>query len=188
MIVWRLIAVAVCQKQILIPNNSLLYCSEKCKREDALSSSPPLYQTSSPTYISERRPSASSSLFPTFEPSRKEQWFTPPSPTREIPSANIQSETPPAGTSPSARSSYYRSDSSRPLPPLHPRSFGSSPRSMDLVLPFYKEPTSSTAPEVKDSKSLEYGRRIVETSITNTNTGGLKKLFHFKEVQSGPAY
>lgn len=56
---------------------------------------------------------------------------------------------------------------------------------MDLVLPVYKDPLIS--PEVKDSKSLDYGRRIVETTAA-TNTGGLKKLFNFKELQSGPAY
>lgn len=185
-IICRLIVPAVCQKQILIPNNSLLYCSEKCKREDALSSSPPLfYRSSSPTYVPERRPSAASSIFSSFEPSRKEQWFTPPSPTRERQSPTIQSEPPSTGTSPTSRPSCYRSGSSRPLPPLHPRSLGSSPRSMDLVLPVYKDPLIS--PEVTDSKSLDYGRRIVETTAA-TNTGGLKKLFNFKELQSGPAY
>ncbi|KAA6413700.1 MAG: hypothetical protein FRX48_02061 [Lasallia pustulata] len=34
---------AMCEKQILVPNNSILYCSESCRRKD---SSPPLTSTS----------------------------------------------------------------------------------------------------------------------------------------------
>jgi hypothetical protein len=36
-----------------------------------------------------------------------------------------------------------------------------------------------------ERKSLDYGRRIVESGPTNT--GGLKKMFHFKELQMSPA-
>jgi hypothetical protein len=49
-------------------------------------------------------------------------------------------------------------------------------------LPVYRE-ENGPAPVEKtfERKSLDYGRRIVEGGTTNT--GGLKKLFHFKEMQ-----
>ena len=156
---------AVCQKQIFIPNNSLLYCSEKCKQEDALSSSPPL----------SLRPLSQTSLTKTtFELSRKDEWGIPPSPTPAI----MVPSSPTVGTSPTARSVMHRFSSSRPLPPLHPRTPGTSPRSMELVLPVYRE---ASAPTVVESKSLDYDRRRVEGNTAQA--GGLKKLFHFKELQ-----
>jgi len=167
-LVFRDLTLAVCQKQIAVPNNSLLYCSEKCKREDALSSSPPLIHASSvPDY-------RTSSKVSTFEPSRKDQWGITPSSSRDSPEYSSSS----AGTSPMARPSFQRAGSSRPLPPLHPR-FGSSPRSVELVLPVYRE--TAECPRV-ESKSLDYGRRIIEANIASS--GGLKKLFHFKELQT----
>jgi hypothetical protein len=163
-----------------VPNNSLLYCSEKCKREDVLSSSPPLFYRSSSSYSGDYR-FTSSTKPSTFEPSRKDQWGITPSPSREIPVADdsIYSSSS-AGTSPTARPSFHRSSSARPLPPLHPR-FGSSPRSMELVLPVYRETSDCSR---SDAKSLDYGRRIVEANATSS--GGLKKLFHFKELQASP--
>ena len=164
-----------------MPNNSLLYCSEKCKREDALSSSPPLIHRSSSSVSTDFR--LSSSKVSTFEPSRKDQWGITPSPSRDFPvSEDSQYSSSSAGTSPTARPSFQRSGSSRPLPPLHPR-FGSSPRSVELVLPVYRETSDCTRVE---SKSLDYGRRIVEANAA-LSSGGLKKLFHFKELQANPA-
>jgi hypothetical protein len=58
---------------------------------------------------------------------------------------------------------------------------------MELVLPVYRgettPPNSDNVPA--ERKSLDYGRRTVEGSTTST--GGLKKLFHFKELQMSPA-
>jgi len=163
-----------------VPNNSLLYCSEKCKREDALSSSPPLVDRFSSSLSTDF--GLSSSKASTFEPSRKDQWGITPSPSRDIPlSEDTQYSSSSAGTSPTARPSFQRSGSSRPLPPLHPR-FGSSPRSVELVLPVYRETSDCLRVE---SKSLDYGRRIVEGN--SASSGGLKKLFHFKELQANPA-
>jgi ECL1/2/3 zinc binding proteins len=177
----------VCQKQIAVPNNSLLYCSEKCKREDALSSSPPLFHRSfSSTFLTENPTSAK---FSSFEPSRKEQWGMTPCQIGEtlplmIPSNAHYNSSP--GTSPIARTAMYRNDTSRPLPPLHPRSSGSSPRSVELVLPVYRETLSPPpVPITTHSKSLDYGRRTVERNPAST--GGLKKLFHFKEMQTNHA-
>jgi len=116
----------------------------------------------------------SSSKTSGFEPSRKDQWGITPSPSRDMAEYSSSS----AGTSPTARPSFQRSSSSRPLPPLHPR-FGSSPRSVELVLPVYRE--TSDCPRV-ESKSLDYGRRIIEANTASS--GGLKKLFHFKELQT----
>ena len=161
--------IAVCQKQIVIPNNSLLYCSEKCKREDALSSSPPF----SLTTLSQTNLTKTS-----FERPQKDQWGISPSPT---PAVMIPSSSPTPGTSPTARPVTHRPSSSRPLPPLHPRTPGTSPRSMELVLPVYRE---ASAPTVVESKSLDYGRRLVEGNTAQA--GGLKKLFHFKELQTNP--
>ena len=180
---------AVCQKQIAVPNNSLLYCSEKCKREDSLSSSPSSsHRSFSSANLAEFRQSPNAM---SFEPSRKEQWGIPPSPTRETPPMPIQGHSVPGyfGTSPTTRPSIHRSGSSRPLPPLHPRALGSSPRSVDLVLPVYREEHGPAPMETErksfERKSLDYGRRIVESGPTNT--GGLKRMFHFKELQMSPA-
>src|SRR5271169_5576357 len=99
--------IAVCQKQIAVPNNSLLYCSEKCKREDALSSSPPLIHRSSSSVSTDFR--LSSSKVSTFEPSRKDQWGITPSPSRDFPvSEDSQYSSSSAGTSPTARPSFQR--------------------------------------------------------------------------------
>jgi hypothetical protein len=186
--VWALMCVAVCQKQIAVPNNSLLYCSEKCKREDALSSSPPLSQSPPPFH---RSPSSSTlcSSFPSrlkmshFEPSRKDQWGIPASPVHvdplPVPFAG-DSAPPSTGTSPtyssSSRPMVFRTvtGSNRPLPPLHPRALGSSPRTMELVMPVYKDSCPSPG---EGGKSLDYGRRIIEGNTPSQ--GGLKKLFHF---------
>jgi ECL1/2/3 zinc binding proteins len=174
----------VCQKQIAVPNNSLLYCSEKCKREDAQpSSSPPFSHRLSSTDL---RSSSSSLKLSTFEPSRKEQWGIPPSPTREFASAGHQDY---SGTSPgNPRPPFERwGPSTRPLPPLHARAaLSSSPRSMELVLPVYRGDAASPNVEGLSSerKSLDYGRRMVEGNAAST--GGLKKLFHFKELQMSP--
>jgi len=187
---------AVCQKQIAVPNNSLLYCSEKCRREDTLSSSPPLSQ-SPPLFHRSTSSSTLSSSFTSplkmshFEPSRKEQWGIPPSPVQSDPLPIVfpggGSGPPSTGTSPSS-SSFSRpmtvfrtvSGSARPLPPLHPRGLGSSPRTMDLVLPVYKDSSPLDGPE--RDKSLDYGRRIVDGNIPSQ--GGLKKLFHFNSQMS----
>src|SRR5271169_97248 len=76
-------AIAVCQKQIAVPNNSLLYCSEKCKRQDALSSSPPLFhQSMSSAMLTDLRSNSSTKLA-SFEPSRREQWGITPSPIQD---------------------------------------------------------------------------------------------------------
>ena len=160
-----------------MPNNSLLYCSEKCKREDALSSSPPF---SNPSMSTDYRSHSSSVKFSNFKPSRKDQWGITPSPTGDIVVPQDLPYSSSAGTSPAVRSSFYRSGSSRPLPPLHPRS-GTSPRSVELVLPVYRD-TSGSSPA--ETKSLDYGRRIVEANVASS--GGLKKLFHFKELQASP--
>ena len=50
------------------------------------------------------------------------------------------------------------------------------------MLPVYRE--TSDCPRV-ESKSLDYGRRMVEANAASS--GGLKKLFHFKELQANPA-
>jgi hypothetical protein len=154
-----------------VPNNSLLYCSEKCKREDGLSSSPSL--PNSPTTSTH---TSSMKIF-SFEPSRKDQWGITPSPTA---AAMILSS--PPRTSTTVRTITYRSSFSRPLPPLHPRTTGDSPRSVELVLPVYREPST---PVDRKSKSLDYGRRMVEENTAQT--GGLNELFHFKELQTNPA-
>lgn len=164
--------IAVCQKQIVVPNNSLLYCSEKCKHEDTLSSSPP-WSSSLPTSSE-----LSSMKVSSFEPSRKDQWGITPSST---PGAMIPPSSATTGTSPPLLSFMRRSSLSRPLPPLHPRTNGTSPRSMELVLPVYRGTSTAAATE---SKGLDYCRRMVDRSITET--GGLKKLFHFKELQTNP--
>lgn len=177
----------MCQKQIAVPNNSLLYCSEKCKQEDTLSSSPPL-SPSPPLFHRSTSSSTLSSSFTSslklshFEPSRKEQWGIPASPVQSDPLPFFAggSGPPSTGTSPSNSTISSRpmalrtSISARPLPPLHPRAFGSSPRTMDLVMPVYKD---SGAFSREQGKSLDYGRRIVEGNTPSQ--GGLKKLFHF---------
>lgn len=147
----------VCQKQITVPNNSLLYCSEKCRREDAQHSSASSLSRSYSSGTLEPRSSGPMKITP-LEPSRRDQWGVPPSPTYE-----------PLASSPQLR------PNSRPLPPLHPRSLGSSPRSMDLVMPVYREN------ETPEKKSLDYARRTVEGNTVSQ--GGLKKLFNFKEMQ-----
>lgn len=168
-----LICTAVCQKQIVVPNNSLLYCSERCKHEDALSSSPPW--SSSFTTLSETGSMKASS----FEPSRKDQWGITPSPT---PGSAIPSS-PTHEMSQSIHPAVRRSSTCRPLPPLHPRTSGTSPRSLELVLPVYRE---TSMPKATKSKSLDYGRRIVNGN--SARTGGLKELFHFKEVPTNPTH
>ena len=165
---------AVCQNQIVIPNNSLLYCSEKCKREDVQSSSPPL-ERSPPSNTSVE--SHSSSKYSTFEPSRKDQWGITPMAVQETTPILIRA-------SKTRHHVMHRSSPTRPLPPLHPRTSGTSPRSMELVLPVYRGSPLSPPP-VAGAKSLNYGRRVVERNTTTS--GGLKKLFHFKELQATPA-
>jgi hypothetical protein len=59
---------------------------------------------------------------------------------------------------------------------------------MDLVWPVYREqltPPTPTEAKSLESKSFDYGRRIVQGKTANTS-GGLKKLFHFKELQADP--
>jgi len=177
---------AVCQKQIAVPNNSLLYCSEKCRRADALSSSPPvLHRSTSVVSLSDLQCSPSTK-FTSLEPSRKDSWGITPSGHEQSPvpiqrdSQQLHSAT---SGSPTSRPDGLSRANSRPLPPLRPRPLGTSPRSMDLVWPVYREPTSN--PTSSESKTLDYGRRIVQGKSANTS-GGLKKLFHFKELQSEP--
>jgi hypothetical protein len=56
---------------------------------------------------------------------------------------------------------------------------------MELVLPVYPH-ASNFRPVLDDKpKTLDYGKRIVE--VNTTSSGALKKLFHFKELQSDPA-
>jgi hypothetical protein len=79
-----------------------------------------------------------------------------------------------------------RGSTARPLPPLHPRANGSSPRGMELVLPVYPEPPHcSHKPATSESKGLDYGRRLVKENTSSS--GGLEKLFHLKESQVTPA-
>jgi hypothetical protein len=167
-----------------VPNSSLLYCSEKCRREDtqvsSSSSSSHSYSSySSLTQFDSRSSGTSPMKFTLLEPSRRDQWGLPASPTPEH--CQDMDGFNSTGTSPVARPQASRNCSSRPLPPLHPRSLGSSPRTMDLVMPVYpREPES----QLEKRKSLEYARRSVEGSTVSQ--GGLKKLFHFKELQTSP--
>jgi hypothetical protein len=182
----------VCQKQIVVPNNSLLYCSEKCRRADAISSMPPIFHRSvSSITLSDEIQSTPNAKFTSFEPSRKDSWGITASPVLESSPVPIQRD--PQLSNSTSGSPTFRLDSlsrshSRPLPPLRPRPSGSSPRSMDLVWPVYREQLSTPTPsEAKslESKSFDYGRRIVQGKTANTS-GGLKKLFHFKELQADP--
>lgn len=176
----------MCQKQIAVPNNSLLYCSEKCRREDALSSSPSIFHRSTSASTLSELQSSPATKFTSFEPSRKDSWGITPSPAHEAYSVAIEGgsqQSRSASGSPPARPDVNSRVNSRPLPPLRPRPSGTSPRSMDLVWPVYRKPTSSEAPS--ESKGLDYGRRIVQGKSTNPS-GGLKKLFHFKELQADP--
>lgn len=168
-----LISAAVCQKQISVPNNSLLYCSEKCKRQDALSSSPP------PVSVFQRSRSCmsdfqtnNSTRFTSFEPSRKEQWGITPSPILETSPATYRrhsQDSTAAGIDPMAHHMMRRGSFARPLPPLHPRAYGSSPRGMELVLPVYpKSPKCPPGSATSESKNLDYGRRIVEENTANS--------------------
>lgn len=175
-----------------MPNNSLLYCSEKCRREDVLSSSPPSFYNSLSSIIDTGN--SCSTKFLLLEPSKKEQWGIIPSPTCPTHPINILpdqhypfSDNSSAGSSPTSRPIPYRPSSLRPLPPLRPRSLASSCRSLELVLPVYREPTPSTpAPATSGLKSLDYGRRIVEGHPAR-RPGGLNKLFHYKELQANSA-
>ena len=178
---------AVCQKQIAVPNNSLLYCSEKCRRADALSSSPPVFYRSTSVVTLSDLQCSPSTKFTSLEPSRKDSWGITPSPAHERSGVLIQRDPQQSHSttsgSPTSRPDGLSRANSRPLPPLRPRPLGTSPRSMDLVWPVYREPTSDPSPS--ESKTLDYGRRIVQGKTINTS-GGLKKLFHFKELQSEP--
>ena len=171
----------------MIPNNSLLYCSEKCKRQDTLSSSPPLvHKRPLSMNLIDISPNANSIKLSTFEPSRRDQWGVCPSATQEHPPTTVPHDpqySPLPGSSPTARPTMNRAGSSRPLPPLHPRILGSSPRSLELVLPVYRD-TSGVAmpPDTTESKGLDYGRRKVEGNPASA--GGLKKLFNFKELRT----
>jgi ECL1/2/3 zinc binding proteins len=182
----RLNVVAVCQKQIAVPNNSLLYCSEKCRRADALSSSPPVFHRSASAMTLCDLQSSPTAKFTTLEPSRKDSWGITPSPAHESSPVPIQCgshQSSSTSGSPNSRAEVTSRANSRPLPPLHPRPFGTSPRSMDLVWPVYREQLSKSAPS--ESKSLDYPRRIVQGD-TSDPSGGLKKLFYFKELQADP--
>jgi len=178
---------AVCQKQIAVPNNSLLYCSEKCRRADALSSSPPVFHRSTSAVSLSDLQCSPITKFTSLEPSRKDSWGITPSAGHEQSPAAIQHDSQQSHSttsgSPTSRPDGLSRANSRPLPPLRPRPLGTSPRSMDLVWPVYREPTSN--PASSESKTLDYGRRIVQGKATKTS-GGLKKLFHFKELQSEP--
>lgn len=57
---------------------------------------------------------------------------------------------------------------------------------MELVLPVYRGDAASPNAEglSGERKSLDYGRRMVEGNAAST--GGLKKLFHFKELHMSP--
>ena len=166
-----------------MPNNSLLYCSEKCRRADALSSSPPVFHRSASAVTLTELQSATK--FSSFEPSRKDSWGITPNPLSHETSAQQSTSMATVGSPTSSRPDVLSRGNSRPLPPLRPRPLGTSPRSMDLVWPVYREPTTSNPTPSTESKSFDYGRRIVQGKTTNPS-GGLKKLFHFKELQAEP--
>jgi len=53
-------------------------------------------------------------------------------------------------------------------------------------MPVYRDTSGPQQPELLERrKSLEYARRTVQGNTPST--GGLKKLFNFKELQMSPA-
>ncbi|KAJ5585442.1 uncharacterized protein N7459_005242 [Penicillium hispanicum] len=87
---------AMCERQITVPNNSLLYCSERCRRKDSckpLSASLPSMTNMSSTTSSST--SASSTTPPTSPPLSPRTIVAPMTPTRvhthPIPSIRIPS-------------------------------------------------------------------------------------------------
>ncbi|KAI9826301.1 MAG: hypothetical protein M1832_000218 [Thelocarpon impressellum] len=156
---------ASCEKQIRVPDHSVLYCSESCRKVDSSKPSPPLQP--SPPWTPLSRPSldgpqrAPRDIVPPASPTAlvlprpvrhavddRDSWpgsSPAASPASTAPhvarrSSYVPARTPPAsyGTFPSASVSYSSAGFSRPLPPRHNPTYSTSasPRSLDLVTPY----------------------------------------------------
>ncbi|KAK9367474.1 hypothetical protein V1509DRAFT_626759 [Lipomyces kononenkoae] len=192
----------VCDKQLSVPNNNILYCSEKCRRKDAraahkltageLANTPPSWSSypSSPSLQPSSGPALSSDDLSGLA-RHPRSTVTALSSTPPLP--NIGSNHVDIPTSYSSLSAIMIAKGSRQL---HPNSvYSSSPRSIDLVSPLVRSPPASapSSNHYSEGGLMEpsYVMPFVVEKKTDLHTGAdaqpkegsLKRLFYFNEIQ-----
>ncbi|KAJ8102004.1 hypothetical protein POJ06DRAFT_248482 [Lipomyces tetrasporus] len=202
----------VCDKQLTVPNNNILYCSEKCRRKDARAArkvSPAALGTP-PSWSSTSL--ASTGSYPSgpgfqLSPSAS-QYSDELSQATHSRSIAALSSTPPLrnnGSNVDLPGSYTSASAmliAKGSRQRHPNSvYSSSPRSIDLVSPFVRSPPASDPgstsqystgkPPPSSFAEPSYDMPLVVEKKTELHAGpaaqpkegSLKKLFYFNEIQ-----
>ncbi|KAK9491394.1 hypothetical protein V1508DRAFT_422113 [Lipomyces doorenjongii] len=193
----------VCDKQLSVPNNNILYCSEKCRRKDAhvvrkvssggFSTTPSWSSTSlasTGSYPSSPGLHASSGVSSQYS----DDVSAHPLSATALPS------TPPLRNNGFDLPASYSSASAMMIAKgsrqRHPNSvYSSSPRSIDLVSPLVRSPPASDPGRTQYSASSLMDHSYVMPLVVEKKTdlhpepdaqpkeGSLKRLFYFNEIQ-----
>ncbi|KAK9328821.1 hypothetical protein V1520DRAFT_344983 [Lipomyces starkeyi] len=194
----------VCDKQLSVPNNNILYCSEKCRRKDARVARNVSAAGFSTTPSWSSTSLASTGSYPTSPGLQassgvsqySDDFSTHPLSTTALPS------TPPLRNSgsnidlPASYSSASAMMIAKGSRQRHPNSvYSSSPRSIDLVSPLVRSPPPSDPGRTQYSASSLMDHSYVMPLVVEKKTdlhresdaqpkeGSLKRLFYFNEIQ-----